>query len=133
MEPTPIPKDFEDYEEKIMFGLGFRQLFWGGIALGGGAAFYCLTTLVLRLNEDIAIFGTIGLAYIVFLLGWGKWQHKRPYTEKVKAMYAFYSTKQIITYFNDISWKGDKDVQKNKEDKKINREYVYERKPSKRK
>ncbi|WP_217948399.1 PrgI family protein [Faecalibaculum rodentium] len=136
MKPSFVPKDIAEYEERIAFGLTARQMLWGGIAIASGLSFYCLTTLVLRLPDDLCIYGTVMLAFGLFWMGWRKWQNVRPYTDKVKAMWAFWHTKQRVVYTNEEAsyLKGGKNgLEKTKSDRKINKQYITEHRKESRK
>ena len=128
MKSSFVPKDIAEDEERIAFGLTARQMLWGGIAIASGLSFYCLTTLVLHIPDDICIYGTVMLAFGLFWMGWRKWQNVRPYTDKVKAMLAFWQTKQKVVYTNEASYlKGGKNgLEKTKTDRKINKQHITE-------
>ncbi len=102
IEPSFVPKDINDYEEKIMFGLSGRQLFWGGVAIISGLSFYLFTYCVLHLWQDLCMFGTIGISFGLFVLGWAKWQGTRPFSQFLSAWWKFLTTEQNVKYSNEI-------------------------------
>lgn len=126
---TYIPKDLNEYEERVFIGLTTRQMTWGAIALVSGTGFYIITNFVLGVPADISIYGTIAISFCLFWMGWRKWQNTRPYTDKVKAVMAFKRKKELITIdgYNPLKRKENGDVFKQtRKDKKINKQYCRE-------
>lgn len=136
IEPSYVPRDINGYEEKIMFGLSSRQLFWGCIAIGVGFSFYFVTYSVFHIWQDICMFGTIVISFGLFVLGWAKWQGTRPFSEYLKVLWKFKSTKQNVIYSNEIYYferKGGVRRAKTRTDKKINKKECREWREKKKK
>lgn len=126
MEPSYVPKDLADYEEKILFGLSLRQLAYGVLAIGLGTGFYCFTFLVIHIPQDICLLCTVGISFCFFALGWAKWQGSRPFSDYLKALYKFKKMNQVVIYSNEMYYfqkeKGEKDVwKKTRSDAHINK------------
>lgn len=126
MEPTYIPRDIADYEERVFFGLTARQLFWGVIAIGAGTGAFILNTMVFHLDQEWSMYITIAIAFGLFFMGWRKWQGVRPYTDKVKAWYKFVTNAQRVFYSNEREWMSGETVRKKRKDKQINKRYLKE-------
>ena len=56
------PREIDEYKEKILFGLSFRQLICGLIAVVLGVGSYLLCTKVFAISADIASYIVIVLA-----------------------------------------------------------------------
>lgn len=126
MQPTYIPRDIADYEERVFFGLTGRQLFWAVIAIGTGTGTFILNTRVFHLDQDLAMYITIAIAFGLFFMGWRKWQGVRPYTDKVKAWWTFTTRAQQVFYSNGKEWMNFGTVRKKRKDKKINKRFLKE-------
>lgn len=127
IEPSYVPKDLADYEEKIMFGLSLRQLAYGIVAIGLGTGFYCLSYLILHIPQDICLLFTVAIAFCFFALGWAKWQGSRPFSDYLKALFKFRKMNQVVIYSNEMYYferkeNYKKDVwKKTKSDARINK------------
>lgn len=132
LEPSYVPKDIADYEEKIMFGLSLRQLGYGALAIGSGSGFYVLTFVVLKIPQDFCLICTVAIAFGLFALGWAKWQGTRPFSDFLKAFFTFRKLKQTVVYSNELYYysnkgKGDENVwKKTREDERINKQQCSE-------
>lgn len=127
IEPSYVPKDLADYEEKIMFGLSLRQLAYGIVAIGLGTGFYCLSYLIFHIPQDICLLFTVAIAFCFFALGWAKWQGSRPFSDYLKALFKFRKMNQVVIYSNEMYYferkeNYKKDVwKKTKSDARINK------------
>ncbi|MBM6830970.1 PrgI family mobile element protein [Faecalicoccus acidiformans] len=133
---TYIPKDLDQYEERIAMDLTASQLKW--LAIGGslGLGLYLFNFFVLHIPQDLCMYITMGVAFCMFWMGWRKWQNKRPYYEKIRAVMDMNTKKQIVTYLADDyeGGKGDKNVRKKtRKDRQINKQYCREVQGQKRK
>lgn len=94
-----VPKEIQDYEEKVMMGLSGRKLifvalgvfFAAGIGIGG---------YFLGLSTDITLYPAAIIGVGFFMLAFGSY-HDLPFDRVVYLYIKYKSSKQIVLYQND--------------------------------
>lgn len=123
-----IPKDIDEYEKKVLFGITLRQLTWiiAAIVPSVGVVWLCT-----RLGAQDAgyLLGLFLTAAIFGIGGFRKW-HGRPYSDFIQAIFKYYTTSQKLFYQKDITYKAsagkeDGHVQSRK-DRAVNRKETKE-------
>lgn len=111
-----VPKDINEYHEKIIAGMSFRQVKWGSIAILTALGWSFLTVSLLHMPMDVGIYGSVGLGFILFACGWGDYQGL-PISEYIIVSLRYYMTQQTVEYDNGLfkqDGKGIKHVKKKK-------------------
>ena len=95
-----VHKEIREYEEKIFLGLTTRQLRWGGLAIACSAIFDILTVVILKLPQDVGIYGGGPIAFALFAIGWTDYEGI-PIDDYIKIALRYHTVKQVVEYHNE--------------------------------
>ena len=115
-----VPKDINEYDEKIFASMSFRQLKWGSLAILVSLGWYILTFSLLGLPQDVGIYGSVGLGFVLFSCGWGDYQGL-PISEYIVIAFRYYMTQQVIEYENGMFTDQGKEIKDGKKKKRKER------------
>lgn len=113
-----VPREIDEYKEKILFGLSLRQLLGGFIAVVFGIGAFFLCTKVLNLSSNIASYVVMIIASPPLAIGFVR--IKGMYFEDYMKIYSNYSKTdnikvRIDEYEDDLS--EEKPIPKKKKNK----------------
>lgn len=115
-----VPKDINEYDEKIFASMSFRQLKWGALAITTSLGWYFLTVILIRLPQDVGIYGSVGIGFVLFACGWGDYEGL-PIDEYIIITLRFYLMQQVVEYDDGTFSLEGKEIKDGKKKKRKER------------
>lgn len=123
-----VPKDINEYKEKVFLGMTSKQLKWLICGILSALLFYFLTIVLLHLPQDIGLYGGALIALFCFACGWYDIKGV-PFDEYLMIKFRYRTKQQLLEYDNEsFQQKGEmrkhdkkKSRKERRKNKKINK------------